>query len=156
MENISDVRCGFFGFGDNPLLNSAELSTFISKSKMGLNLSRATDIPLYSSDRLAQLAGNGCLVLTPNNESMKALFAEDEVSYFSDEKELIEKIKQFTKDDVAWRTTAEAGWRRAHSDYNEQRVAKFVVEAAFGNDFSNNYKWLFTSLPAGIIKSQAS
>lgn len=136
------MRCGFFGFGGRARIGGRELIDVVASSKMGLNLSRATDIPLYSSDRLAQLAGNGVLVLMPRTPQMHLLFSEEEVAYYDSEDDLLEKIERYHKDDKHWREVAAAGWRRAHRCYNERRVAKFITEAVLGEGFSEEYEWL--------------
>ena len=49
---------------------------------------------------------------------------------------------------------AEAGWRRAHRSYNERRIAKYIVEAAMNNDFSESYEWLFAAVSAKISRNK--
>ena len=147
LQEIPGVRSGFFGFAGKGPLTGADFLNVIGRSKMGLNLSRLTDIPLYSSDRLAQLTGNGCLVFTPRTPGMDMLYGEDEVVYYDDENQLVALIKKYNGENSSWRKIAEAGWRRAHGSYNERRVAKFIVEAVFGGQFSEPYEWL----PASVI-----
>ena len=137
----SRLRGGFFGFGGREKIGGAAMVAALGESRMGLNLSRASDIPLYSSDRLAQITGNGALALTPRTPGMTALYAEDEVAYFEDERELRGLIDRYLKDDDEWRLVAERGHRRAHQSYNERRVARFLEEATFGIPFSENYEW---------------
>ena len=146
---LAGIRCRFFGFSGQPTINGSAFMNTIAKSKIGLNLSRATEIPLYSSDRLAQLTGNGCLAITPNTPQMTTLFAENEVAYYDNTEELLASIQHYSKDVAAWRKIAEAGWKRAHTSYNERRVAKFIVEATMGDDFSEPYEWLFTTVAKG-------
>ncbi len=114
----------------------------IAAAKIGLNLSRANNIPLCSSDRLAQLAGNGCYVLSPRVPQMQTLFTENEICYFDDHNDLPSLINDLLKDDNRRRTIARAGWQRAHSCYNEKSVCRFIVEAALGDSFSENYEWV--------------
>ena len=133
------LRFGAFGCNGNPAIGGAALASTIGQSKMGLNLSRANNIPLYSSDRIAQLTGNGCLAITPRVPQMAELFGEDEVAYY-DEGDLTETVARYNKDDEARQRKAKAGWQRAHADYNERRVAGFIAAAAFGKDVSE-YQW---------------
>lgn len=147
---LPDTRCGFFGFDNRPYLGGAALAATIGKSKMGLNLSRAVNIPLYSSDRLAQLIGNGCLALTPRTPEMTRLFTDDEVVYYnngggSDDDDLLAHIKRYRDDDAKRRKIAENGWRRAHASYNEKRVTRFITEATLGAGFSEKYEWLYAT-----------
>ncbi len=142
VKQIPNIKRGFFGIDAAPLLAGAALHETIAAAKIGLNLSRADNIPLYSSDRLAQLAGNGCCVLSPRVPQMQTLFSENEICYFDDNKELPSLINDLLKDDNRRRTIARAGWQRAHTCYNETRVCQFIIEAILGNSFSENYEWV--------------
>lgn len=142
IENMPGVRHGFFGFGKRPFLGGAEFVRALAKSKIGLNLSQATDIPLYSSDRLAQLAGNGVAVLAPATPHMTSLFAEDEVCYFANAQQLPAALRDLLGDERRRLAVARAGWRRSHESYNEKRVTQFMVEAASGRPLAETYEWL--------------
>ena len=148
LEEDDGVRCGFFGFDGRPHLGGAQLATVIGNSKMGLNLSRTNAVPLYSSDRLAQLTGNGCLTLMPQTPEMTTLFNNDEVVYYADTDELLSHLARYNKDDAARRKIAMAGWQRAHTAYNERRVTRFIIEAAFAREFGEVYEWVDTAQPA--------
>lgn len=142
---LREVRAGYFGFGGRRKLAGAEFVATLGRSKMALNLSHASDVPLYSSDRLAQITGNGCLAFTPRTPGMEALFAADEVVYYDDPAALPDLIAGCHRDDAARRRIAEAGWRRAHRSYNEKRIARYLLEAVAG-EFSESYEW--QNLPA--------
>lgn len=142
LSAMQDVRLGLFGFGGNPFLSGTQFTQAVGNSKIGLNISRAVDIPLYSSDRISQLTGNGCLTLTPKTPQMNILFNADEVIYYDNLDDMAEKIKRYLQDDKARRNVAKSGWQRAHNSYNERRITKFIVEAANGENFSEEYEWL--------------
>ena len=142
---LDGIRCGFFGGDNAPFLGGASLMKAITNSKMGLNLSRTEQVPLYSSARLAQIVGNGCLALVPRVPEMENLFSEEEVAYCESEEELPDVVARYIKDDSTRRRKAEAGWRRGHGSYNERRIAKFIVEAAQGEKFSEEYEWLYAT-----------
>ena len=142
LSQIQSIRLGLFGFGGRSVLSGAKFMQIIGDSKIGLNLSFATDIPMYSSDRIAQLTGNGCLALSPNTPQMERLFGDNEIAYYAGDDELREQINRLLQDDITRIRIAKAGWKRAHTCYNERRVAKFIVEAATGEEFSESYQWL--------------
>lgn len=142
LAQSAHYRCGFYGFGGRQKLSGREFIATFGKSKMGLNLSRFTDIPLYSSDRIAQITGNGCLALTPRTPQMDILFNADEIVYYDNDEHCIALVEQYSKDDNARRRIAKAGWQRAHSSYNEQRITRFMGEAATTGEFSEQYEWL--------------
>ena len=151
VQNIPGIRAGFFGFGGRRTLTGAALPKTIAASKIGLNFSRADNIPLYSSDRLAQLTGNGCAAVLPRIPKIEKLFNENEAAYFSRAEEIPPLVAELLADDSRRREIARAGWKRAHGAYNEKRVCKFIAEAAFHNKFGEEYEWLEFSQNA-IIK----
>ena len=63
----------------------------LSKTKMALNLNGEEGWPLYSSDRIAQLMGNGILTFLWNKGSMKNLIRDDQAVFFDSKEDLLEK-----------------------------------------------------------------
>lgn len=141
-KRLDDVTIdinGSFGF---PCVFGAAYEAKLLRAKMGLNLSRRADYTLYSSDRIAQIAGNGLLVLCQSAPEHTILFSEEEVVYFCEPDELAVKVMRLCKDDGSRRRIAKAGWCRAHASYNERRVAKFLTETVLGETYSEPYEWL--------------
>lgn len=140
-ETEGYLRCSFRGcLGNSPVTGQGYLD-FLAGSKMGLNLSRRNDVMMYSSDRLAQLVGNGLLTFCPRVPGMETLFGEDELVYFDENDDLLNKIKYFHENDEERRRVAENGHKRSHSCYNSKRVARFMIELLFDLPFSSDYEW---------------
>lgn len=140
-ETSSYLRCAFRGcLGHSPVTGYDYLD-FLSRSKMGLNISRRNDIPLYSSDRLVQLLGNGLLTFCPQVPGMLNLFNGDELIYFEEYEELLEKISWFHSHPDKSRKIAESGWNRVHRSYNNKRITKFMLELLFELPFTSDYEW---------------
>ena len=55
------IKFDFYGYGNKQPIWGDNFINILSNAKMGLNLSRGKPIKYYSSDRLAQLMGNGLL-----------------------------------------------------------------------------------------------
>lgn len=108
---------------------------------MGLNYSRLNDVCLYSSDRVAQLTGNGLLTLSPRIPGFDILFREHELAYFATTEELIEKVRYYAAHPEEAATVARAGWQRAHEVCAAERVARFMEETIFGKPYSSDYEW---------------
>lgn len=135
------LRCGFRGCLGNPIVTGFAYFDFLARSKMALNISRRNDVSLYSSDRLTQLVGNGLLTFCPDVPGMQTLFSDDEIIYFEDFDELLEKIIYYQNHDNECRKIAEKGWRRAHQSYNCERVTRYMIERLFELPFSSEYEW---------------
>lgn len=127
-ERLSFLDSRFVGcLGNEPLFGDGYM-TVLSQTKMGLNYSRRNDVELYSSDRIAQLTGNGILTFTPRIPRFNELYSEDEVVYFDDLDELIEKVMYYHEHSKEAREIAYRGWLRSHSKYNSTKVTKEMLE----------------------------
>ena len=65
---------------------------------MGLNLSRGKPAKYYSSDRIAQLLGNGLLTFINKQTQFDDLIGKDSVVYYSNIDDLSYKINKYKKD----------------------------------------------------------
>jgi hypothetical protein len=135
------LRCAFRGCLGNAPLTGYPYLDFLGRSKMALNISRRNDVTFYSSDRLAQLVGNGLLTFCPRVPGMERLFEDNQIIYFDDLNDLLEKIIYFHRHDRACRTVAEGGWQRAHRCYNSERVCRFMLELLFDSPYTSDYEW---------------
>jgi spore maturation protein CgeB len=108
---------------------------------MALNLSRRTDVPLYSSSRIAELMGNGILTLTPRGAGLEGLYAEDEIAYYGDLDDLAEKVRYFSSHDAERIAIARKGWERNHRDYSGTEVARFIVDLTLRDETWRTFPW---------------
>ena len=106
-----------------------------------LPLDDAIPVPfLYSSDRIAQLLGQGVAVLTSASARLETLY-DDGVVPFHGRDDLAGKMIELWRDDEARRRLAERGWRIARERTATERVAQYIVEAALNEPFSETYGW---------------
>ena len=111
----------------------------LSNSRMALNLSRGRPIKYYSSDRIAQLMGNGLLTFIHSDTQYQDFFDDNEMIFYKDISDLSEKIKRYTKNDKEWRIIANKGHTKYHKYFNSSLVAKFIIERTFG--INSKYYW---------------
>ena len=95
---------------------------------------------LYSSDRIAQSLGQGVSVLTAASAGMAGIY-EGGVMEFDSRDHLVELMTYLWRNDDVRRQLGERGWRIAHDRTASFRVANYLVEAAFGMQFSESYGW---------------
>ncbi len=124
---LPEINLGLYGLSKENLVLGEAYIDLLSNCRMAVNYSRFNDIPLYSSDRMVHLAANGCLVLTPRTPEMESVFSEEEVVYFGDFVELKEKVLYYLDHEDETRHKAEAGWARAHCDYNSQKITQDML-----------------------------
>lgn len=118
-------------FGKQPIWGENFL-TKLSNSKMGLNLSRGKPIKYYSSDRIAQLMGNGLLTFIDTKTCYNDFFRNDEMIFYSNIEDLTEKIYKYKKDDVLRKKIAKKGNLKYHKFFNSNIVAKFIIDKSIG------------------------
>ena len=66
---------------------------------MGLNLSRGDPIKYYSSDRIAQIVGNGLLNLIDEKTLYRDFFSDKEMIFYKNIDDLADKILKYKNDD---------------------------------------------------------
>lgn len=127
IRTAPDVRFGIFGSLGNPYSFGHEKERILATSRMALNLNRKNDVELYSSDRIAQLTGNGLVTLTPAGAGLESLYSPEEVVYFNSVEDLAEKIRYLKCHDEEAVNLARAGWQRTHETYSAGSVAAFIL-----------------------------
>lgn len=135
-QRMPQLRFDFHSRDQGNMLEGEAYMHAIRRARMGLNMSntrmayresRDEERRYYSSDRIVHYVGNGLLIFNRTGDEVETLFTPDqEAVYWDSEDELIAAIDRYAKDDAARRTIAEAGWKRAHAQYNERQVAKFI------------------------------
>ncbi len=138
-----ELRLGLYGgHADGQWLYGRHYVQTLGTSRIGINYNSITDsIPLYSSDRLIQLTGNGVLALSPPVPQLERLFPATEVPRFKDIDELRRLVRHYMQHDDALRAAARAAQQRAHCLYNERRVTRFIVEIGMRFPLSEAYEW---------------
>jgi hypothetical protein len=120
------------GVRGQPQLAGGAYQRALESAAIGLNVSKRNDVLLYSSDRVAHLAGNGLATLVDRATGYERLLAEGEFVYFSTIAELVGKLRTLAGDPAYRLSVAAAGRARYHALFNETVVAKYVVDVAFG------------------------
>ena len=125
-----------------PLLQGAAYTDLLAHTRSGLNYSCDNTIPLYTSDRLIQLTGNGVATFSPRVPELETLFGEDELIYFDGSPEdLVKQAQRILKDEEHCRDIARRGWERAHRVFNEKRIATFILDVVFEEERQKSYEW---------------
>lgn len=126
---------------DGPHLGGAAGLAALCSAKIGLNISRRNDVHLYSSDRMAHLAGNGLLVMIDRASGFGELFGEDELGFYSSEDELVAKLERYTRDHAARRAMAKRGWRAYRLMFDATRVGQYLVGVIAGRIDPSTFDW---------------
>jgi spore maturation protein CgeB len=113
----------------------------ISKSQMGLNLSRGKPAKYYSSDRIAQLLGNGFLTFIDKETQFNDLIGKDSIVYYSNLDDLSYKINKYKKDKKQAKKIAKKGRDIYLKYFNSTIVSDYMLSKLFDYKSSNNFIW---------------
>ena len=91
------LKFNFYGFNNNQPIWGEDFKKELGTSKMALNLSQGKSLKYYSSDRIAQLMGNGILTFVDEKIKLRNFFKKDELLVYKDLDDLIKKINQLRK-----------------------------------------------------------
>jgi hypothetical protein len=129
---------GLMGY---PTLAGAGYQAALESAAIGLNLSRRGDVLLYSSDRLAQMIGNGQAVAIERATGYDKYFSDDELVFFASLDELHAKLNRLLREPDRRKRIARAGRARYHALFNERIVAQYVLEVGLGRHDPSRYPW---------------
>ena len=113
----------------------------ISNSSMGLNLSRGEPVKYYSSDRLAQLLGNGLLTFVDIRTNFDHFFSNNQIIFYKDLNDLSYKINKYKKDSKERKRIARNGNNFYLKEFNSTKVADFILSKTL--DYKSNYKFIW-------------
>jgi len=135
------IRPKLAGLMGHTGLGGAAYQEAVESAAIGLNISRRSDQLLYSSDRLAHLAGNGLAVMIERSTGYDRLFSDDEMVFFSSFDEVVASIDRLVGDPERRMAIAEAGRARYHDLFNERRVAQYALDVALDRLDPAAYPW---------------
>jgi len=139
--SVPGLRLRMAGLFGAPAIYGHLYQAALAETAIGLNASRRNDMPFYSSDRLAQMAGNGLAILFDRATLYDRLFTQDEMAFFGTFDELVAQTRMLVAD-PAWRTTlAAAGRARYHALFNEVAVARYLLNVAGDSHDPQDYEW---------------
>ena len=135
-----DIRFDLYGMHQRQPVWADNFINSISQSKIGLNLSQGKPAKYYSSDRFAQLIGNGLLVMIDEKTRFGNFFNNNEIILYKNINDLAYKIDKYTNDNKARKKIAKKGRDKYFKYFNSTIVAEFIIEKALGLK-NKKYYW---------------
>ena len=139
LKKCRNIDFDLYGMFDKQPVWGNKFLQCLTNSKMGLNLSRGKPIKYYSSDRIAQLMGNGLLTFIDEETQYGDFFNDDELIFYKTIEDLAEKIKKFKKDNHTLKKVARKGHNKYHKFFNSTKVANYIIDKTFG--IKSKYFW---------------
>ena len=113
----------------------------ISKSTMGINLSRGEPVKHYSSDRIAQLLGNGLLTFIDKKTCFNDFLSNKEIVFYNNIDDLSYKINKYKKDTKEAKKIAKNGRDTYLKKFNSTIVSDFILSKLFDYKSKNKFVW---------------
>jgi glycosyltransferase involved in cell wall biosynthesis len=141
IRNNSKIKFDIYGMNKIQPVWGNDFLDAISKSKMGLNLSRGKAAKYYSSDRIAQLLGNGLLTFIDEQTQFRDLVGKNSIVYYSNFDDLSYKINKYKKDIKIAKKIAKNGRDIYHKHFNSTIVGDYMLSKLF--DYKSKFKFIW-------------
>jgi len=135
------IKFDIYGMNGVQPIWGQEFMDKIVNSSMGLNLSRGKPIKYYSSDRIAQLIGNGLLTFIHENTFFKDFLSSKEIIFYKNINDLSYKINKYKKDNKERKKIAENGKNAYFKYFNSDIISDFILNKTLGMKSKHKYIW---------------
>ena len=133
------LKFNIFGMNNIQPIWGDEFKKNLFNSKIALNLSQGKPLKFYSSDRIAQLMGNGIATLIDKRTQLDKLFSTKEAIFYKSNKDLNLKLNTMIKNNYIRNKLAKNGRLKYHEKYNSTKIADFMICKIF--KINKNFDW---------------
>ena len=141
VNKCNNIKFDIYGMNKNQPVWGSDFIKVISNSKMGLNLSRGEPVKYYSSDRIAQLIGNGLLTFIDKKTKLNELISNKEAIFYNNLDDLANKIKIYQNNSKKRKAIAKNGKKAYFKKFNSTIVANYIVHKTMGYNSKNKFVW---------------
>ncbi len=139
INKLPNIKFDIYGMDNKQPVWADNFIKALSKSKIALNLSQGNGSKYYTSDRFAQLIGNGLLVLIDEKTRYNDFFNKKEVVIYKDINDLSKKIEKYLNNDVLRQKIAKRGRDKYFKFFNSTIVAEYIIYKTF--NIKKKYLW---------------
>jgi glycosyltransferase involved in cell wall biosynthesis len=139
INKLPNIKFDLYGFKNKQPIWADNFIKTLSKSKIALNLSQGSSYKYYTSDRFAQLIGNGLLVMIDQKTKFRDFVNKDAIVTYSDLNDLSKKIEKYSNDDALRQKIAKKGRDKYFKFFNSTIVAEFIINKSL--NINKNYFW---------------
>ncbi len=133
------LKFNIFGMNNIQPIWGDEFKNNLYNSKIALNLSQGKPLKYYSSDRIAQLMGNGIATLIDKKTKLDDLFSPNGAIFYKSLNDLNIKLNKLVKNDKDRNSIAKKGKLNYHKNFNSTQVADFMVCKIF--NINKKFSW---------------
>jgi len=135
------IKFDIYGMNDVQPVWGDEFLNILSNSSMGINLSRGLPVKYYSSDRIAQLIGNGLLTFINEKSFFSDFLPKNCFTNYKDINDLSYKLNKYKKDNKNRIKIAKNGRDFYLKNINSMIIADFILSKTFDFKSKNNFVW---------------
>ena len=139
-----NIKFDIYGMNNIQPIWSNEFLQKLANCSMGLNLSRGKPIKYYSSDRIAQLVGNGLLTFIDEKTKLGDFFSDKEIVFYKNINDLSYKLNKFKRDKLKRISIARNGKKFYFKYFNSILVSEFIINKTLYNKV-NTKKFIWSN-----------
>ena len=139
LSKLPNLKFDLYGIKNKQPVWADNFINAISQSKIALNLSQGDPSKYYSSDRFAQLIGNGLLVMIDKKTEFNNFLNKNEIVTYDDINDLTKKILKYTNNDTLRRRISKKGRDKYFKYFNSTIIAEFIINKTYNID--KKYYW---------------
>tara|TARA_Y200000002_G_scaffold135943_1_gene112018 strand:- start:800 stop:2893 length:2094 start_codon:yes stop_codon:yes gene_type:complete len=133
------IKFNIFGMNKIQPIWGEDFKNQLFNSKIALNLSQGIPLKYYSSDRIAQLMGNGIATLVDKKTQLNKFFSNEEVMFYNSASDLSKKLNFMLKNHKLRNKLAKKGRSIYHKKFNSKIVADFIICKIF--NINKKFNW---------------
>ena len=133
------LKFNIFGMNNIQPIWGDEFKYNLYNSKIALNLSQGKPLKYYSSDRIAQLMGNGIATLIDKKTKLNNFFSDKEAIFYNSIDDLNKKLNFMLKKNKLRNDIAKNGRNKYHRYYNSTIIADYMISKIFNLDKKFNW-----------------
>ena len=141
LKNSKDINFDIYGMNNVQPIWGDNFLKKLSESNMGLNLSRGKPVKYYSSDRIAQLLGNGLLTFIDKRTLFGDFFGKNHIVEYDSIDDLSYKLSKYKKDVKERKRIAKNGRDFYIKKFNSTLVAEFILSKIYNFKSNNKFIW---------------
>ena len=127
ITDLPQFKFAQFGLNNFEPVWGSNYYHYLSKTKIGLNISRGRYQNKYSSDRISSLIGNGLLVFINQNTNFQNILSNKDVVYYKNKKDLSKKLKYYSTNDKQRIKIAKSGYEKYHKHMSNIIVSNYIL-----------------------------
>ena len=141
IKKSKNIVFDFYGLKNKQPVWGSEFLEKLSDCSMGLNLSRGPSKKYYSSDRIAQLMGNGVLTFIDKKTKLNEIINSNEAVFYKDVNDLIKKIYFYKNNPSKRIEIAKNGKKASLERFNSKVVSEYIVAKTLGIKIIKKFNW---------------